>query len=88
MFKLPGYDHCLLGIAESPDGIFRLAYSSEMIVDSLCEENDWDHELAQEYFDMHFLDCEGSPDAPVFVTQMDMDLIEDMLEESRRDFRH
>lgn len=84
MLRLPGFDHCLLGLCESADGIFRLAYSTELIIDTLCLAHDWNHEQAQDYFDAHFLDIPGDRGSPTFITQMDMSMIEDMVEECER----
>lgn len=79
MLKITGYDHCLLGLAESASGVFVLAYSTEMILDSLVLEHEWTYDEAQEYFEAHFLDIPGDRQSPIFVTQMDMSLVEDMV---------
>lgn len=80
MLEIEGFEHCILGLCESADGIFRLAYSSEMILDTLVADHNMTYDQAQDFFERSFLDCPGDRQSPVFVTQCSIDYIHDLVE--------
>ena len=55
---------CMMGIIYGADVSDRVVYDSDMVIDTLMKNNDWDHEEAREWFDFNILGAyvgEGSP---------------------------
>ena len=58
------FHKCIMGVIYGADVSDRVVYDSDMVIDTLMKNNDWDYEEAREWFDFNILGAyvgEGSP---------------------------
>lgn len=63
---LDGFDNCIIGSTDLPDGGVSICYDTEKILKSLQKQGMYRHE-AQEYFDFNVAGCKFSEGNPIFV---------------------
>lgn len=64
---LDGFDHCILGLCSIHGTVPRVAYSVELIIESLQKEQGMTYDEATEYFDFNIGGANVGPYTPAMV---------------------
>ena len=65
--KMPGYDHCILGIVERCGQLPFILYDPEKVLKELMLANAWDHEAAAEWLDYNMAGAWFGESSPGFL---------------------
>jgi hypothetical protein len=66
ILKADGYDDCVLGYDYSGDGVIRLIYSVDCIINKLVSEDNMDIEDAIEYFEFNMRGAYVGEQTPIW----------------------
>ena len=75
MYKLAGFDDCVVGLASGCQGSSHVCYSVDLIIDKLCRENGCEPSDAYAYLIDNLLHADFGTDSPVFLEPSSMDQI-------------
>lgn len=79
MVKADGFDSAIIGVSESYP--HRLIYSSNKVIEILCEKNSWTWEDALEYAEFNIFSAYVGEDTPIWCDVIDpSESLEEVLE--------
>lgn len=76
MFKLSGYDHCLVGLVSGANAESRLCYSVDLVIRTLCKMHDISEASAYQFFIDNLLQADLGDEGPVFLERCSISDIE------------